>query len=97
VIELKGRKGSGTVPAEAGLTLLEHAFKHEVDWGFSCVRGTCGRCRCLIEEGKEFLNEVTDEEWDRMEQEELDAGFRLACQAVVRTPGSVKAVYKPYF
>ena len=98
MIELKGRTKTAIVEAEAGLTLLDHALKHNVDWSFSCTRGTCARCRCIITEGMEFLEEVTDEEWDRLEEEELDEGYRLGCQAVVKEgAGAIAAANKTYF
>lgn len=97
MLELKGRHIAKTVPIELGLTLLDHALKHEVDVGFSCLRGTCGRCRCLIEEGASLLEEVTDAEWDRLDEDELEQGFRLGCQASVHEEGRIRAVHKPYF
>lgn len=98
MIELKGRTKTAVVEAEEGLTILDHALKHEVDWGFSCTRGTCARCRCLVTEGGEHLEEVTDAEWDRLEPEELEEGYRLGCQAVVKTADAqIKAINKTYF
>ncbi|PZD93516.1 ferredoxin [Paenibacillus sambharensis] len=98
MIELKGRTKSAEAEAESGLTILDVALKADVDWGFSCTRGTCARCRCLIEEGAEFLEPVTDAEWDRLEQEELDEGYRLGCQAMIKdNAGTIRAVNKPYF
>lgn len=98
MIELKGRTKTAVVEAEEGLTILDHALKHEVDWGFSCTRGTCARCRCLVTEGGEHLEEVTDAEWDRLEPEEFEEGYRLGCQAVVKTADAqIKAINKTYF
>ncbi|MFC4103738.1 2Fe-2S iron-sulfur cluster-binding protein [Paenibacillus xanthanilyticus] len=98
MIELVTRTKTAEVEAEEGMSLLDLAVKHKVDWLFSCTRGTCARCRCLVEEGGEFLEEVTDAEWDRMEPEEFDQGYRLACQAIVKPgAGRIKAVNKPYF
>lgn len=98
LIELTGRTKSVVVEGEEGLTLLDLALKHQVDWGFSCTRGTCARCRCLVTAGMEHLEDVTDEEWDRLEQEELDEGYRLGCQAVLKTAeAAVTAINKPYF
>ncbi|MFF2887606.1 2Fe-2S iron-sulfur cluster-binding protein [Paenibacillus sp. NPDC057967] len=98
MIELKGRTITATVESESGLTILDHAIKHKVDWSFSCTRGTCARCRCLVSEGGEFLEEVTDEEWDRLEPEEFDEGYRLGCQAVVKEgAGRIVAANKTYF
>ena len=98
MIELKGRTITAEVEAEEGMSILDLAIKHKVDWGFSCTRGTCARCRCLVTEGAEFLEEITDAEWDRLEPEEFDEGFRLGCQAVIKAnAGQIKAMNKTYF
>lgn len=97
MLELKGRTIQKRVPAKIGQTLLDHALEHGIDWGFSCTRGTCARCRCLVREGMEHLHDITDAEWDRLSDDELDEGYRLGCQAMVRTEGEVKAENKPYF
>ncbi|MFB9329566.1 2Fe-2S iron-sulfur cluster-binding protein [Paenibacillus aurantiacus] len=98
MIELVTRTKTAEVEAEEGMSLLDLAVKHKLDWLFSCTRGTCARCRCLVEEGAEFLEEVTDAEWDRMEPEEFEQGYRLACQAIVKSDaGRIRAVNKPYF
>jgi len=95
---LKGRTKTAEVEPQDGLSILDHAMKAGVDWGFSCTRGTCARCRCLVEEGAEFLEEATDAEWDRLEPEELEEGYRLGCQAVVKIgAGTIRAVNRPYF
>lgn len=98
MIELTGRTKTEVVEAESGLTLLDHAIKYKVDWSFSCTRGTCARCRCLVTAGAEFLEEITDEEWDRLEPEEFEQGYRLGCQAVVKEgAGYIAAANKTYF
>ncbi|MBE1445976.1 MULTISPECIES: 2Fe-2S iron-sulfur cluster-binding protein [unclassified Paenibacillus] len=97
MITLVGRKVQKQVEHDSGLTILDLAMKHEVDWSFSCTRGTCARCRCLVKEGREYLNEPNDAELDRLEPEEIDAGYRLGCQAMVKQDGPVTVVYKPYF
>ncbi|ACT01050.1 2Fe-2S iron-sulfur cluster-binding protein [Paenibacillus sp. JDR-2] len=98
MIELKGRTKTAVVEPEVGATLLRHALKAKVDWSSNCTRGTCARCRCLIEDGAEALEGITDAEWDRMEPEEFEDGYRLACQAVVKNREiPVKAINKPYF
>ncbi|GBF72756.1 hypothetical protein PA598K_01022 [Paenibacillus sp. 598K] len=98
MIELKGRTIEAKVEAEAGLSLLDLALKHKVDWGFSCTRGTCARCRCLVLEGMEHLEEITDAEWDRLDDDEMEEGYRLGCQAIVKSgAGTIRAVNKTYF
>jgi 2Fe-2S ferredoxin len=97
MLKLKGRTIEKSVNEETGLSILDLAMKHEVDWGFSCTRGTCARCRCHISEGMELLNDPTDEEFDRLDEEEIEQGYRLACQAIVKGQGTISAVNKPYF
>jgi 2Fe-2S ferredoxin len=97
VITLKGRKGHKQVPFESGFTILDLAIKHDVDWAFSCTRGTCARCRCMVTEGYENLKGPTDAELDRLEPEEIEAGYRLGCQAAVKHDGPVTVTHKPYF
>ncbi|AFH62067.1 2Fe-2S iron-sulfur cluster-binding protein [Paenibacillus caseinilyticus] len=97
MITLKGRQGSKTVEPETGFTIVDMALKHGVEWGFSCLRGTCSRCRCQVVEGAEHLSAPTDEELDNLGDEEIEEGFRLGCQATVRSAGAVTIVHKPYF
>jgi len=97
MLTLKGRTVEKTVDIRLGESLLDHALANGIDLGFSCTRGTCARCRCLIREGRELLNEPTDAEYDRMDEEELEEGYRLGCQAVIRKEGAVAAINRTYF
>ncbi|WNR42458.1 2Fe-2S iron-sulfur cluster-binding protein [Paenibacillus roseipurpureus] len=97
MLELKTRKMVKQVAPETGLTVLDHAMKTDVDWGFSCTRGTCARCRCYVAEGRELLSLPSDAEEDRLEPEELEQGYRLACQCVVKQEGTISVIHKPYF
>jgi len=97
MLTLTGRTVSKTVPIEIGATLLAHARRFGIDWQFNCSRGTCARCRCKIESGAHLLAEPTDAEWDRLDPEELDAGYRLGCQATVVKQGELVAANRPYF
>lgn len=97
MITLTGRSITKTINPQLGQSLLEHAFQASVDWQFNCSRGTCARCRCTIEQGAELLADVTDAEWDRLGPDELEAGYRLGCQAIVVKAGEVKATNRTYF
>ena len=97
MLELKTRTMTRTVQAESGLTILDVALQHKVDWGFSCSRGTCAKCRCYITEGREHLVPATQAESNRLEPEELEQGFRLGCQAKLLGSGVVRTIHKPYF
>jgi 2Fe-2S ferredoxin len=97
MIYLKGRSTHKHVPAEPGMSLLELAMKYKVEWGFSCTRGTCARCRCHVSAGMDILSEPNDAEWDRLEPEEIEQGYRLGCQARVEKDGEAIVASRPYF
>ena len=47
--------------------------------------GTCGKCKVLIQKGKEFFIPPTSAEKKSIDQSELEYGWRLACQAKIDT------------
>ncbi len=97
MLDLTGRTIHKQVETVVGQSLLDVALSHDIDWQFSCTRGTCARCRCLVTAGYERLSEVTDAEWDRLDDDELDQGYRLGCQAIIKERGPITAVNKTYF
>ncbi|MDF2720903.1 MAG: (2Fe-2S)-binding protein [Paenibacillus sp.] len=96
MIELIGRTNRKTVAAVPGKTILEHALKAKVDWGFNCTRGTCSRCRCHVVSGAELMVEPTKAELLSLDDEELEQGYRLGCQAKVKMDGQLVVQNKPY-
>ena len=46
-------------------------------------KGTCGKCKVLVQKGKDFLNAPTEAEKKVLIDEELEKGWRLACQTKV--------------
>ncbi|MFW9897583.1 MAG: ASKHA domain-containing protein, partial [Candidatus Thorarchaeota archaeon] len=42
--------------------------------------GTCGKCKILIQKGKEYLNSPSNSEQKFLEEKEIEDGWRLACQ-----------------
>jgi ferredoxin, 2Fe-2S len=97
VITLTGRTLTKIVEPQVGQSLLELAQRASVDWQFNCSRGTCAKCRCFIVEGAQLLAESSDAEWERLGPEELEAGYRLGCQAIVVKTGNIKAINRTYF
>lgn len=70
-----------TTQAEAGATLLQAAQAAGVEIESVCGgRGTCGKCRVIATSG---LAPLTDLERHSLSENEVAAGYRLACQAVV--------------
>jgi len=45
--------------------------------------GTCGKCKILIQKGKEFLIPLTNEEEKLLNKSEIANGWRLACRAKI--------------
>ncbi|RUS48162.1 2Fe-2S iron-sulfur cluster-binding protein [Cohnella sp. AR92] len=97
MITLIGRTRTAVVEPRTGISLLNLAKEAGVDWQFNCSRGTCARCRCIVAVGADLLAEVTDAEWDRLGEEELEQGYRLGCQAVIEREGTLEARNKTYF
>ncbi|AOZ91382.1 2Fe-2S iron-sulfur cluster-binding protein [Paenibacillus crassostreae] len=96
-LQLIGRTITKTVEPKVGDSILQHAIQHGVDWQHLCTRGTCARCRCLIEAGSEYLEDPTEAEYRRLDPEEFEEGYRLGCQSIVKQVGEIKARNKTYF
>jgi ring-1,2-phenylacetyl-CoA epoxidase subunit PaaE len=72
---LDGR--SSTVTVEPGTPVLDGAQRVRPDLPFACKGGVCGTCRARLTEG-----EVTMRRNYALEQDEIDAGYVLTCQAL---------------
>lgn len=60
---------------------LEHAC------GGNCA---CTTCHVVVKKGKELLNEMDEEEADRLDMAaDLQLNSRLGCQAIIEKPGEV--------
>ncbi|MEM1515608.1 MAG: ASKHA domain-containing protein [Candidatus Bathyarchaeia archaeon] len=67
------------------MTILDAARVGGVDIVAVCGGlGKCGKCRVIIEAGKEYLNPPTEAEHTLLSEIELSMGYRLACQVFVR-------------
>jgi ring-1,2-phenylacetyl-CoA epoxidase subunit PaaE len=76
-ILLHGRRS--TFPVHVG-SILEAALRNRPDAPYACKGGVCGTCRCRIVEG-----EVAMDHSYALEEDEVDAGVVLACQAHPRS------------
>jgi ring-1,2-phenylacetyl-CoA epoxidase subunit PaaE len=72
---LDGR--SSTAIVEPGTPVLDGAQRVRPDLPFACKGGVCGTCRALLVKG-----EVTMRRNFALEQDEIDAGYVLTCQAM---------------
>lgn len=69
------------VAAENGSTLIRAAMDAGVHINASCGgEGVCGKCRVLIESG-EVAGGITE----KLSQEDIDKGYRLACMSAINS------------
>ncbi|MGY1436865.1 2Fe-2S iron-sulfur cluster-binding protein [Streptomyces reniochalinae] len=76
---LGGRGGSWF--AREGETLLETVLRNRTDAPYACKGGVCGTCRARLVDGQ-----VTMDRNFALEEEEIEAGYVLACQSHPTTP-----------
>jgi p-cymene monooxygenase electron transfer component len=74
---------SARFEVESGQTMLEAALKNGVPFPHNCTVGTCGSCKCKLKEGR--VSALTDFGYT-LSQQEIAAGFILACQAIPKDP-----------
>jgi len=76
-----------------GRNLFDAAKALGIDLSSLCGgKGSCGKCKVKIEDGLEGLNPLTEQELKHVTEDEIKAGYRLACQA---TPTATVSVYVP--
>lgn len=69
------------VPRRANETLLESARRAGLSPPFSCEAGNCGTCMARLSEGS-----ATMKVNDALEEDEVEDGYVLTCQAIPDTP-----------
>jgi len=69
--------------------LLRLSIREKGGIPFKCGGGLCGTCRCLIEKGLENTDAVKDKERKHLTDDDLAAGYRMACQTFVNGDVSV--------
>jgi ferredoxin len=69
-----------SVPKVAGETLLESARRAGLSPPFSCEAGNCGTCMAKLTEGRATMRVN-----DALEEDEVEEGYVLTCQAVPDT------------
>ena len=76
-----------------GASIYDAAKALGIDLSSLCGgKGTCGKCKVKIEDGMEGLNPLTEQELKHITGEEIEAGYRLACQAI---PTTTISIYVP--
>ncbi|NYD77165.1 1,2-phenylacetyl-CoA epoxidase subunit PaaE [Arthrobacter cupressi] len=74
--KLDGLTGDVASPTHARESILNAALRVRPDVPFACAGGVCGTCRAKVVSGT-----VTMDENYALEQDELDKGYVLTCQA----------------
>lgn len=75
-----------------GENMLDAALDRNVDLDYSCKEGSCDTCMVRILKGMEYLNDITPEERDMLDEDQLKEGYRLSCMVIVKGPGPVEFV-----
>src|SRR5215475_11612536 len=78
-IQLDGK--TATIAAQPGETILESARRAGMAPPFSCEAGNCGTCMAKLTEGTATMRIN-----DALDDDEVDDGYVLTCQAVPDTP-----------
>ena len=72
------------VSAPDNSNLLRVSLRVKGGIPFKCGGGLCGTCKCRIEQGLDNTDEVKAKERKHLSDEDLAAGFRMACQTFVK-------------
>ena len=81
-----------TIEVAAGQTLLEAALAQGVAYPHNCTVGTCGSCKTRLIDGQ---IQATSDFGYTLSKPELEAGYILACQAVLRQAMTVVEIAAP--
>jgi NAD(P)H-flavin reductase/ferredoxin len=71
-----------TIMGESSQNLLKVALENGIPWPHNCRVGSCGTCRCKLKSGQ--IKELNDFSYV-LSGEELDQGYILACQTMVKS------------
>lgn len=81
-----------TVQAPNGATLRDVVDGSASQFPFGCRMGSCGTCRCIIEEGMENLDPLTENETAMFENfTSVGENERLGCQLTIRGDVKIRA------
>ncbi|WBY04048.1 2Fe-2S iron-sulfur cluster binding domain-containing protein [Ramlibacter tataouinensis] len=76
--------GGKVAAAPANSNLLRVSLREKGGIPFKCGGGLCGTCKCRIEQGREYTDEVKAKERRHLTEAQLADGWRMACQTFVR-------------
>lgn len=76
----------------AGTSFLEFCQDNSAPHDFGCTVGSCGTCRCVLEEGAENVNPATEEEKETVEMCTDVPNARLGCQLTINGDVAIRPV-----
>ncbi|WP_244788506.1 2Fe-2S iron-sulfur cluster-binding protein [Cupriavidus pauculus] len=82
-----------TVRAPHNSNLLRVSLREQGGIPFKCGGGICGTCKCRIEQGLENTDDVKPKERKHLNDDDLRAGYRMACQTFIK--GDVAVSWEP--
>ncbi|MGC7403002.1 2Fe-2S iron-sulfur cluster-binding protein [Pandoraea pneumonica] len=81
--------GCKRVEAPPNSNLLRVSLREKGGIPFKCGGGLCGTCRCRVETGLEHTDAVKPKERRHLSPEDLENGYRMACQTFINGDVSV--------
>ncbi|MEM4311618.1 MAG: ASKHA domain-containing protein [Nitrososphaerales archaeon] len=86
-IKLEARE----LEAHVGENLLSSIINSGIFLSAPCGgRGTCGKCRIIVNKGGEFLSNFSNLERAAFNEEEIKEGYRLSCLAKIEREGTIE-------
>src|SRR3954471_15281378 len=85
--------GNKVATAPDNSNLLRVSLRERGGIPFKCGGGLCGTCRCRIESGLEDTDVVKAQERNPRSAEDLERGYRMACQTFVL--GDISVSWEP--
>lgn len=79
--------------APPGSNLLRVSLLEKGGIPFKCGGGLCGTCKCKIERGLEHTDAIKAKEKKHLSDDEIAAGYRMACQTFVQ--GDISVSWQP--
>lgn len=71
------------VSAPENSNLLRVSIREKGGIPFKCGGGICGTCKCHITSGRENTDDLKLKEKKHLSAEEIEQGYRMACQTFV--------------
>jgi ferredoxin len=72
-----------SIDVDQDANLLRTSIRYEGSVPYKCGGGLCGTCRVRIVDGHEHVSNVMKKEINKLGQEKIDQGYRLACQTFI--------------